>query len=201
MVYLKKAVIIVSCVVLLLLLTGILMSSASPQPHDFMMKSSINNPPIKSTDSDEIKQKKLKKTELINQSNELIDKFNKEVANKTATKEDGMLIKKQTSEIAKQIDALDLDPMEGVDKGQSYEQQVIGYLNDQVISINGCYDENGKLKTSDYFKNVFEYATKRKAYLESKKKDFESGKITADEAISSLTNTSLTDFPIVSTSS
>jgi len=179
---------------LIFLICGVSVCSAStPDQINLSNKSNsnryvvdINNPMIKSTDSEEIKQKKMKKTEILNRMEKLGGDLTKKEDNKIATAEDYMKYKEQSLDLSKQITALGLDPTEGMDKGQFFDKQIDLYIDDCIIRMHSYCDENGNVIDKGDNQDHYNAIVNGKAYLEGLKKDYESGKISGDEAFDAL---------------
>lgn len=161
-------------------------SNSSNQDSSFVDAELVNYATINPNDSVDIKQKKQKYNDLINQIKKQTNEFQMKQKNGTATSKDYEENSQKAYDLYNQLHALGIDPSKDETPDQKYEKNVRGYISDKEMLLSEYTDKNGNV-IPQYAKD-YEVALKRKNYLEQIERDYNAGKISADDALKSFTD-------------
>lgn len=134
---------------------------------------------IKPTDSEEIKQKKAMKNELLDQ----LELLKPDMEN-LEDDERHMTARRKAIEIAKQIEALGLDPLEDVPEEEIFLSLLDGFLSDSYVFQKSFTDDYGNVKPR--YQEEYNKILLKREKLENLKNEFEEGSITAQHGIENI---------------
>jgi hypothetical protein len=138
---------------------------------------------IKPTDSEDVKERKRQYNELENEGDKLHDDWLAKFKSNTLTEEDDKEYRGKCQEIRDKQKALGIDPTEDETADEKFRSNIDGYISTCELGKSMYLDDHGNVNPAD--REKYERACRKEEYLKKVKKDYEEGKITADEALKS----------------